>query len=117
MTQEVFTTFAVSRFIDRESVVAKLRQLASDLLAQEPEVDRVLLFGSFATGRPTPGSDADIVVVTRYIEGRSRIEDLSREVFARAPVPVDLFVLTRDELQTRSGIAAKSRESAIILAE
>ncbi len=91
-----FTTYASSRFVDPEAVREALRACAERLLERRPEVEAVHLFGSFASGRATPRSDADILV---EIEDRSASlqDDIRTEaagLFLEAPVPVDLFVMT-----------------------
>lgn len=91
-----FTTYASSRFVDPEAVRESLRACAERLLERRPEVEAVHLFGSFASGRATPRSDADILV---EIEDRSASlqDDIRTEaagLFLEAPVPVDLFVMT-----------------------
>ena len=97
----VFTTFASSRFIDREAVVAALRDCANRLREQEPAIIGVHLFGSFATGTATPRSDADIVVEIADAdpETRQRVWETAFAAFLHAPVPVDLFVMPTERLQ------------------
>jgi predicted nucleotidyltransferase len=61
----------------------------------------VLLFGSFATGTPTPRSDADLLVVVEasdWADPRERVPDVLRAL-APLPCPVDLFVLTSEEVE------------------
>ena len=65
-----------------------------------PSIQRMILFGSLVAGIPTPRSDGDILVIvddTARGGGRDRLPDLLR---AMSPLPcqVDLFILTKDEL-------------------
>jgi len=48
--------------IDRERLLAALAERARGLLASQPEVVEVRLFGSLARGNARPGSDADLFV-------------------------------------------------------
>jgi hypothetical protein len=57
--QNAVTTFAGSRFVDREAVVVALRECTERLKRCQAEVVAVYLFGSFATGSATPRSDID----------------------------------------------------------
>lgn len=90
-----YTTFASSRFVDAESIVAALRECAARLRAQQEEVEAVYLFGSFAAGTATPRSDADIAVVVTEADMalRQRLWEAAWAIFLDAPVPVDLFVI------------------------
>ena len=101
-TQSVFTTFASSRFVDRDAVVAALHDCAAQLHRREPAVVGVHLFGSFAQGTPTPRSDADIVVEIAETDPqtRQRVWQAAFSAFLDAPVPVDLFVMTTERLRT-----------------
>ena len=60
--QNVFTTFASSRFIDQAAVIEVLRQCAQRLKTQQTAIVAIYLFGSFAAGTATPRSDADIAL-------------------------------------------------------
>ena len=116
-----FTTYVSSRFVDPEAVREALRACAERLLERRPEVEAVHLFGSFASGRATPRSDADILV---EIEDRSASlqDDIRTEaagLFLEAPVPVDLFVMTSAALaenrrQGRGIAGAVAREGVLL---
>lgn len=99
--------FASSRFIDREAVLEALRRCAKQLRERCSEVVAVYLFGSFATGRATPRSDADLVVeiASEDPKLREKVRDQALEVFLDAPVPVEIFVQSTQQLEEgkRSG--------------
>ena len=66
-----------------------------------PSIQRIILFGSLAAGTPTPRSDADILVVVNTsteLAGRDRVPALL-QAMSPLPCPVDLFVLTNDEIE------------------
>ena len=66
-----------------------------------PSIQRMILFGSLAAGIPTPRSDSDILVIvdgTERGEGRDRLPDVLRAM-SPLPCPVDLFILTQDEVE------------------
>lgn len=117
--QPPFTNYAVSRFIDREAVLAELRQAAERAGAQCPGIKAIYLFGSFAHGTPTPRSDADLLVVIREDVDRRQVYDCCLAVFMHCPVPVDLFVLTRPEIEASRaagrGLAAAALRHALRL--
>ena len=73
---------------------------ASGAAARLPALRRVILFGSLVMGIPTPRSDADLLVVLSESdqgEPRDRVPEVLRALMP-LPCPVDLFVLTGEEL-------------------
>ena len=63
--------------------------------------ERVILFGSLVAGIPTPRSDADLLVVvakSEHREPRDRVPEVLRAL-RPLPCPVDVFVLTAQELE------------------
>jgi predicted nucleotidyltransferase len=81
----------------------------------------VLLFGSLRTGQATPRSDADVLVVldqSEHTDPRQRIPDILRAM-APLPCPIDLFVVTFEELdrarQERDPVAVLALESGLDL--
>jgi len=74
---------------------------AARLFAAHPEVEEIIVFGSFADGTWAPGSDLDVfVVLSGSAKGvRDRIPDLLPGAF---PVGVDLFPFTREEIAART---------------
>jgi predicted nucleotidyltransferase len=70
-----------------------------------PSIRRVVLFGSLASGIPTPRSDADLLIVLEaspHDAPRDRVPEVL-EALAPLPCPVDLFVLTAAELEAACG--------------
>lgn len=73
---------------------------AAVLLAR-PDVEEVVVFGSFEKGTYAPGSDLDVLIILSHADRPvwDRAGDLRPPRF---PVPLDLFAFTRDELVARS---------------
>jgi predicted nucleotidyltransferase len=71
---------------------------AKRLLAARPDVEEIIVFGSFATGTYVPGSDLDLFIILTHSDKsvRDRIPDLLPDAF---PVGVDLFPYTRSEME------------------
>ncbi len=115
----VFTTFASSRFVDKEAVVRTLRTVAQHLKEQHAEIRAIHLFGSFATGTATPRSDADVAVeITCGTDAarRERVVEAARSAFLEAPVPVEVFVLDSERMQEGWGIAGAVAREGVRLA-
>ena len=85
-------------WLDREGLVANLKEAAETLGAARSEVLEVVLFGSAAAGTAVPGSDADLLILVKD----SSLRPIDRPsgylpFFDSVGVGVDLFVVTGDE--------------------
>ena len=90
-----------SIYQDSEGILTSLRELAQAALARHPELQRVILFGSFARGDYALYSDADLLLVlnsSKLPRFFDRIPDFIDD-FLAAPVPVDIFPYTEEELR------------------
>lgn len=86
-------------FLDKQNVIAELKAVAQRIRSKDPNVLEVSLFGSFATNRYAPGSDADILIVLREDSRRflDRIPPWLAQ-FQDISLPVEVFPYTREEL-------------------
>jgi len=63
--------------------------------------ERVILFGSYAYGRPGPESDVDLLVIMKtHLRSRQQRLEISRALSPR-PFPLDILVRTPEELEER----------------
>ena len=110
-------------WLDRNLLKSRIRRAAKNLSREHEAVVRVVLFGSVASDRALPSSDADILVVVRdsdlpFIDRAGRF----RDYFSDIGVGVDLFVYTEQEVAAgtiplaanalRTGIELYPAESA-----
>ena len=101
----------VVKSVDERAVRRAMDGWAEALLASRPEIEEIVVFGSFAEGTWAPGSDLD-VLIRLHSADRSVRERISELMPARFPVPVDLFPFTTQELAERAGspiVAAAQR--------
>jgi predicted nucleotidyltransferase len=104
-------------WLDRERALSVLRGQAKKLLEERNEVRAVVLFGSLAENRATPGSDADILIVLSSSEERFIDRPLSYQpYFEEVGLPVDLFCYTEEEVG-RIPSAKKALGSGMKLAD
>jgi predicted nucleotidyltransferase len=112
-----FSNSAEVIFLDRERVLRSLREAVADAKAQRPEISRVLLFGSLATGEWTADSDADLIVVVR----KSFKDLFERAVYqiASREIPTDSLVYSEAEFDALasdpSSLVAQSLARAVEL--
>ena len=104
-------------WLDRSLLKSRIRQAARNLSRQHEEVVQVVLFGSVASGRAVPSSDADILVVVK--DSETPFLDraaLYRDHFTDIGVGGDLFVYTRAEIsEGRVPMAATALRTGIEL--
>src|SRR5437763_15998505 len=79
--------------------MAAIRRYAREI-AKRFRPDRIILFGSYASGSPTPDSDVDLLVV---MQTRNQVEQAVRidEAIADRGFALDLIVRTPNTLETR----------------
>jgi len=69
-------------------------------IVHELRPEKIILFGSYAYGTPTPDSDVDLLVIMRTgASGADRSWAVSRLLLPR-PFPVDILVRTPQEIQS-----------------
>ena len=83
---------------DRATVERAVTAHARRLRERYPAVRRIVWFGSWVTGVPTPGSDVDLCVVLGHAaeKFRDRIPALLPDAF---PVGLDIFPYTEEEME------------------
>jgi predicted nucleotidyltransferase len=69
-------------------------------IADEYRPERILLFGSYAWGAPTPDSDVDLLVILPF-EGKAVAKSVEMRLKIRPPFPVDLLVRTPEKISER----------------
>lgn len=85
-------------WLDRAAVLEALRREVRALAQARPEIQRVLLFGSLATGSAVPGSDADLLIILRSAD-RPFLDRIPLYTPEGCPVDVDVFPYTQDETE------------------
>ena len=79
---------------------AKIRRAARKI-ADAVHPEKIILFGSFAYGKPTPDSDVDLLVIMESnLRPHARVIQIS-EVLDPRPFPVDIIVRTPEEIEER----------------
>ncbi len=88
--------------IERDKLLARLREIAEKIRAEYPEEAEVRVFGSIARGDQTGTSDVDVLIVLRGGQCGQPLEQI--RAFYRyfdLPVGVDLLVYTEDQVADR----------------
>ena len=88
--------------MDKINAVKVIKRFVETLKQEGISVDRVILYGSYASGRMRPDSDIDVAVVSRNF-GKDRVEEgmnlfrIAGNIDSRlAPVPISTQVYEND---------------------
>jgi len=94
-------TLTAKREQYRDALEDAVQQIVT-ALAHRPEVERAILFGSYARGRRDLFTDLDILIVMDSpLDFVSRTAEMYRDL--HCPVDLDLLVYTPDELARNRG--------------
>jgi predicted nucleotidyltransferase len=85
-------------FADKSKVMQELCTWAAELRSRRPDVEKVGLFGSYATDTYGPHSDADLLIILRASEKpfRDRIPEFLPDGIS---IPCDIFPYTATEIE------------------
>ena len=72
----------------------------TDQVAERFEPERIILFGSYAYGKPTSDSDVDLLVIMPF-KGNSHEKAIEIRSTIEAGFPLDLLVHTPQDLRKR----------------
>jgi len=85
--------------VDDQALRQRLEEIAVQIRAKHPEVEEVVLFGSFARGDFTPRSDVDVAILLSA-DGEPFLQWADRflDAFSDLSLDVNLLVYTREEM-------------------
>jgi predicted nucleotidyltransferase len=83
--------------------IAETLPAAIEKLIREANPEKIVLFGSYAYGHPTPDSDVDLLVILPQEAGATHRERYLKVALALLPrwFPIDLIVHTPEEVHER----------------
>lgn len=82
----------------------KINQITNKIV-KEYQPEKIILFGSYAWGKPHEWSDVDLFIVKKSKKRRiDREFELRMKLFGNHFPPMDLLIYTPDELQKRLNI-------------
>jgi len=93
-------------WLDKEYIKCQLTK-AVDTLRADQNVQKIVLFGSFAGNRAVPGSDVDILIILTA-DSRRFIDRILYylDAFSDLGIGVDVFPYTVDELDNPVAVTA-----------
>ncbi|MCB0194437.1 MAG: HEPN domain-containing protein [Anaerolineae bacterium] len=90
---------SVPNINERDHIPSEAIQAIVDHIVQTFEPEQIVLFGSYAVGQPTPGSDVDLLIVLETENSKKAQLDVALSF--RAPFGLDILVLAPQEIRER----------------
>lgn len=85
--------------MDAKIIGEKIKEV-SQKIAKEFKPEKIILFGSWAWGEPSPDSDVDLFVIKEAEDHRQLAREIDNFVFPR-PFPLDLVVCGPKQVEQR----------------
>ena len=105
-------------WLNKQLVRNRLKEAIRSLVRVRPDIEKIVLFGSFAEGRAAVGSDIDLLIIVKECGKRFMDRALEyQEFFSDIGLGVDIFVFTKEELKQDVKIARSAMEHGRILYE
>jgi predicted nucleotidyltransferase len=106
----------------RNNIPQELLEEVVRRLVEGLQPDQIILFGSYAYGQPTEGSDLDLmIIVSESSEPAHRREQKAYACVGAIGVSKDLLVLTREEFEEQAqvvtSLARSVKEKGTVLYE
>ena len=94
--------------MDKKAALEILSRFRNAVEAQNVKVEKLILFGSYATGANREGSDIDVVVISKDFAGKNYWErtDILSQAIYEVFEPIEAVALTPDEWE--------KKESAVV---
>jgi predicted nucleotidyltransferase len=105
MKKEFFmATVSLKRQQYGELISAETIDGVAKAIAENFHPEKIILFGSYASGTPTPDSDLDFLVVMDSDQPRNKRSTPIRLMFSPVPCAMDILVYTPDEIKKWNGV-------------
>lgn len=95
--------------MDKKSVLEIIRRFRRALGKQGVEAPRIILFGSWATGKPHAGSDIDLAVISESFTGKgywARLDVLASAIYELFE-PIEALAFTPEEWERSDSLLAE----------
>jgi len=91
----------LSNFNEQRRIPMRAIRAVARRIADKFQPERIILFGSYAYGRPRPESDVDLLVIMDTpLRSRQQRLEISRALSPR-PFPLDIIVRTPEQMEER----------------
>lgn len=84
-----------------EKVTFKKIQKVSNLIVKKFRPEKIILFGSFAWGKPSLDSDVDFMIIKKTKEDKHKDQISLGQILFGKSMPIDTLIYTPEEVQKR----------------
>jgi predicted nucleotidyltransferase len=103
--------------MDKKAVLEIISAFKNSLESKGIKADKIILFGSYATGQYRLDSDIDVVVISQDFENKTyweRIDILSEAIYDILE-PIEAMAFTPEEWQSRESIITDFAKSGEVI--
>jgi uncharacterized protein len=103
--------------MDKAAVIKIISDFKDTLEKKEIHVNKMVLFGSYATGNNMPDSDIDLAVISDDFKGKDYWEriNLLSEVIYELFQPIEASAFTSEEWNAKTSIIARYAEEGELI--
>ena len=85
-------------YFNRDEVEKALKDYVPKLCRDHPEIEKVIVFGSFVRDESVPGSDLDLLIILKESE-LPFLKRIPQFMPSHFPVGIDVFPYTKKEME------------------
>jgi predicted nucleotidyltransferase len=107
--------------MSKSQVTKAIRFLQRCLKEKRLNIEKIILFGSQATGKATIESDVDILIISKDFKGKDIFEraELTKEpeimTIKKFMVPLDIITMTPEEFESETSLIAEYAKKGEVL--
>jgi predicted nucleotidyltransferase len=105
--------------MDKKAVLEIISQFKKALESKGIKIDKLILFGSYASGKYREGSDIDLVVISEDFSGKDfweRIEIISDAIY-EVFMPIEAVAMTPEEWSSKESLIVDYAKNGEVIYE
>ena len=104
-------------YLDKKLLKKKIKEGVKKIIRECKEVEKIVIFGSFAKKRMTVSSDIDILIIVNSCSEKFLDRGLKYKKYFNIGIDVDIFVYTIEEIKNGIPLVETALKEGIIVFE
>ena len=104
-------------YLDKKLLKKKIKEGIKKIIRECKEVEKIVIFGSFAKNRMTVSSDIDILIIVNSCSEKFLDRALKYKKYFNIGIDVDIFVYTIEEIKNGIPLVETALREGIIIFE